>query len=271
MQKNFDNITVFLLLSTIVILAMAAFIITILFIYRKKQIAYFKEVKQIKTDHEKDILTTQLEMQEQTFQAVSRDIHDNISLTLTLAKLNLNTLNLADKEKTSVQVKASVDFVSRAIIDLTDMSRSINSDIIVEEGLISALRLEVERLRRLDMFSVQFEVTGESIFLDVQKELFIYRIIQEAFNNILKHAAAKTVKLYVYYGADKIVVVVMDDGVGFTSALLKEKRMNKPSAGFRNMQKRTELMNGSWQIESEEGVGTTITISIPFNYNDNNA
>jgi signal transduction histidine kinase len=271
MQKTFDSVVLFLTISTLIILVLAFFIITIIYLYRKKQILYSRGLEQLKSDYDRTILSTQLEIQEQTFQTISRDIHDNINLSLTLAKLNLNTLDIENKEKSSFQINASIDFVSKAITDLTDISRSMNSDIIIEQGLISALQIEIEKLRKLEWFILQFEVTGNSVFLDAQKELFIFRIVQEAFNNILKHAQAKTVILGLHYGNDDMTITIADDGVGFTKLDAIEKRMSRPTAGLLNMQKRTELMNGNWQIESGKGKGTTIKFSIPFCNNKTHA
>ena len=86
---------------TLILLLLTSFVMSFLFIYQRKQISYFETIEKLKHDHEKNILKTQLEIQEQTLQHISREIHDNINLSLTLAKLNLNTLdwNHPDKAK----------------------------------------------------------------------------------------------------------------------------------------------------------------------------
>ena len=78
---------------TLILLLLTSFVMSFLFIYQRKQISYFETIEKLKLDHEKDILKTQLEIQEQTLQHISREIHDNINLSLTLAKLNLNTFD----------------------------------------------------------------------------------------------------------------------------------------------------------------------------------
>src|SRR6266513_24872 len=98
MQTN-DQIRLFLIVTTLLILFLVALISTILFLYQKKRIAFIKNFEEVKIDYEKNLLKTQLEIQEHTFQNISQEIHDNISLSLTLAKLNLNTLDLSDKKK----------------------------------------------------------------------------------------------------------------------------------------------------------------------------
>jgi signal transduction histidine kinase len=207
-------------------------------------------------------LKTQLEIQEQTFQTISRDIHDNINLSLTLAKLNLNTINISDKGKTFSHVNTSISFISKAINDLTDISRSMNSDIIIEKGLITALQHEIDKLEHLEWFTTQFILTGTPVFMDAQKELFIFRIVQEAFNNILKHANAKNVKLQLDYRYDHVDISLEDDGIGFNHSNGQQPRCS--TAGLKNMQKRAELINGEFKIKSNPGNGTIIRFKIPF-------
>ncbi len=249
---------------TIILLLLSVFIIGILFLYQKKQIYYQKTLENIKHDYEKTLLKTQLEIQEQTFQAIALDIHDNINLSLTLAKLNLNTLDFLEKERSKEQVMICVDYLSKAITDLTDISRSMNSDIISEQGLISALARETEKLRKLNWFYIQFEVSGNPVFMEAQKELFIFRIVQEAFNNILKHSQAKSITLHLHFDKDSVAITLTDDGIGFLKPVKHEKISANPTAGLRNMQKRAELLNGQCSIDSGQGLGTTIKISIPY-------
>ena len=193
MQKTPDDVITFLFVTTSIILLMAGFVITIVLLYRKKQASYQKDIKTIKADYEKAILNTQLEIQEQTFQNISREIHDNIGISLTLAKLNLNTLNLNDQFQSKEQVNSSIALVTKAISDLNDISQSLNAEYIASYGLINALEQETRKLKNLGLHDITFEVSGNTIFMDAQKELIIFRIVQEALNNILKHAEARKI------------------------------------------------------------------------------
>ena len=108
-----SQIIFFIIIPTILIFLLAGLIITILYFYQKRQIIYEKNLNALKLDFEKNILKTQVEIQEQTFQNISREIHDNISLSLTLAKLNLNTINWNEnqeikKKRLTIQCKLLV-------------------------------------------------------------------------------------------------------------------------------------------------------------------
>jgi two-component system, NarL family, sensor kinase len=129
MQTN-DRIRLFLIVTTLLILFLVALISTILFLYQKKRVAFIKNFEQAKLDYERNLLKTQLEIQEHTFQNISREIHDNISLSLTLAKLTLNTLNTNDRLTIEDGLQNSVNLISNAIKDLSNISKSLNSDVI---------------------------------------------------------------------------------------------------------------------------------------------
>src|SRR5207253_2048785 len=129
------------------------------------------------------LLKTQIEVQEQTFQHISREIHDNINLSLTLAKLNLNTLNWEDLLQVKCAVKSSVETLGTAIVDLSNLSKSTSTDTIKNLGLLTSIQLEIERIRSTNKFLINLNVFGDPFYLDSEKELIMFRIIQEAFNN----------------------------------------------------------------------------------------
>ena len=264
MQKTSDDIVIFLLASTTIILIMVCFVITIVLLYRKKQITHQKNIDDLKTDYERTILNSRLEMQEQTFQNISREIHDNIGISLTLAKLNLNTLNLDDPLNSREQVNSSIELVSKAICDLNDISQSLNADYIADYGLINSLQQEMGKLKKLGLHDVEFEVSGNAIFLEIQKELIIFRITQEALNNILKHAEAKKIQVHLSYDAKSLNLRIRDDGKGFNIDENEEIEDQKKGAGLINMRKRAETIHGLWSIRSKRSAGTSIILNVPY-------
>ena len=181
-------------------------------------------------------------------------------MSLTLAKLQLNTLDIHDKNKTGQAVSSSVDLLSKSINDLSDLSKSMNADAIIQEGLIDALENETKRISKSGLLEINVEINGNTVFLDAQKELIIFRIIQEALNNIIKHAFAHKVNLDLYYNTNHIEITIMDDGKGFDA----QHVATKSGAGIGNMKTRAKVFNGGVEIKSSPGIGTKVLISIPF-------
>jgi len=260
MQKGINDIAIFLIIVTILILVLVVFIISIMYLYRKKQNFYFHNLENLKLNHEKNLLQSHVEVQEQTIQHISREIHDNISLSLTLAKLHLNTLNIDDKVDASALINSSIKLISKSINDLSDISKSMNADIICQQGLIDALKNEILRIQKTDLFVINLSIRGNPVFMDGHKELVIFRIVQEAFNNVIKHSEAKNVNLDLNYTNNHIEITIQDDGKGFNIAFSE----TKTGAGLKNMKTRANIFSGNIYIESQEGKGTKILISIPF-------
>jgi len=264
MQSTHYNLILFILASAFLILLMAVFIVIILFLYKKKQLSHFQTIEGLKLDYEKNLLHTQLEIQEQTLQHISREIHDNINLSLTLAKLNLNTFDWHNLARAKGQMDSSLQQISKAIIDLSNISKGMNSELIANQGLVEALKKETNRLSELDLFELSYHITGSPVFMDSQKELVIFRIIQEAFNNIIKHARATLVKLNLEYSTDHINVLIADNGKGFCKEEVEQNKNKESNAGLSNMQKRAMLFNGKTIIDSTVGAGTIIYVTIPY-------
>jgi two-component system NarL family sensor kinase len=263
MQTN-DQIRLFLIVTTLLILFLVALISTILFLYQKKRIAFIKNFEEARIDYEKNLLKTQLEIQEHTFQNISQEIHDNISLSLTLAKLNLNTLDVNERANLHESVQNSVVLISNAIKDLSNISKSLNSEVISSQDLISALEQEIEKIKKCGRHEIQFEISGDPVFLDPQKELILFRITQEALNNILKHANATMICLRLHYQNGKIDLNVEDNGIGFRFQTNSEHLNNTMKAGLTNMKSRANLIKGTCKIESVPFSGTKISVTAPI-------
>lgn len=256
------NSEVSIVIITAFLLLLTTFIVSILYYYQRKQFTYFSEIEKLKSDHKTNLLSTQLEIQENTIQSISRDIHDNINLNLTLAKLNLNTLNTENKFPFKDNIQHIIELIGTAINDLSNLSRSMNADLLKEQGLFHALSYEKEKIKKLERFEIETGISGEPIFMDFQKELFIFRIIQESFNNILKHSQASRIWLELHYNDTMLTVTVRDNGIGIGTEGPEPRK--KDSAGILNMQKRAALIGGSCEIYSEPGAGATVILKVPY-------
>jgi two-component system, NarL family, sensor kinase len=251
-----------IIIITIVLMSLIIFIVSISFIYQKKQISYLNKIEEVKLSYEKTLLGTRLEIQEQTFQHISREIHDNISLSLTLAKLNLNTFDWNNKEKAVKQLNSSIEMLSHAIVDLSDISKSLDSEIISSQGLIKALENEIMRIQQTGLFIIHFNITGEPVYMDTQKELIIFRIIQEAFNNIIKHSKAGCASLLLHYTSRYLHITVSDNGKGFTPE--NDITSERTAAGLKNMEARAKMIGGIMEIKSIVNTGTYLNFNIPI-------
>lgn len=253
-------IAVFLVATIIVITAVLGVLMTLLLMNQKRHLAYQASLLALKSEHAQNLLRSQIEVQELTFKNIAQEIHDNINLSLTLAKLTLHQMT----ELAPVQglAESAQQLITGAINDLSSISRGLNADIIHQQGLFNALQAEIERIQRVSQLRIDFAIHGETDFLSAQQELLVFRSVQECFNNILKHAQAKKVHLNLVYEPDRIRVEVADDGVGFIAEQVAAKRGR--STGLHTLSSRVELLHGTFDVQSEPGLGTRFILELPI-------
>jgi two-component system NarL family sensor kinase len=262
-NSSVQGIIIFIAGVSLLLAGLISFIVTIVYKYQQKQNAYYKDIAEIKTKYENALLKSQIEIQEQTFQNISREIHDNIGQKLTLVKLQLSTIHPSSESSFIQKANDSANMIGEAINDLSDISRSMSSELILHNGLIRALEFETTQFMKSGLYSVGLCVTGNGAFLDTHTELVIFRIVQEALNNIVKHAAATEINIHLDYKEDQLNLDIGDNGKGF---ILENN--HKPGTGLANMKKRADLLNGEFMISSRPGKGTIIKIMIPIHEQD---
>jgi signal transduction histidine kinase len=255
---------------TLIIIASAFFviiaigIIILILVYQKKQLQYLNEKSQMKNSFDKEIFQTQLEIQEQTLKNISQEIHDNIGQGLSLVKLNINTMNSTDPVLLKSKIDDSRNLITKAIQDLRDLSKSLNTDYIIELGLTRAIEYELEMLKKIGHYKIQFDITGDLYRLQDQQELVFFRIVQEALHNIIKHADATLIKVALIFQPQLFTLKINDNGIGFNTDELKNNNYKSPGLGIRNMNNRANIINSNFQITSIPQKGTAIILTLPL-------
>ena len=254
-----DNQDLFasIIIVTFIFLVMTIFFVFILIHYYRKKIRHKSELNNLKQEFEKQLLQSQIEIQEQTINEISQEIHDNVGQILSLAKVQLN---IVEKQLVEVPVllKESKENISRAMSDLRDIAKGLNSDRVAKISLINSIDQEIERLNKTKNILAQINVIGEEINIDSKKKLIIFRIVQETFNNVMKHASASILKISINFSIDFISIIIEDNGKGFDHNSLVSSGL-----GLDNIIKRTSMIGGVANINSEINKGTIITLNIP--------
>jgi len=236
-------------------LLMGLFVLSFFLVYRKNQNIKESEIENLNNA----LLQTQIEIQEQTLKTVAQEIHDNIGQILSLAKLNLNTFPVITDAAIQARVDDTKHLIGKAIVDLRDLSRSLHGDKINELGLEQAISSELKILQNTGKFSTGLLITGSPYKLDSKKEIVLFRMVQEAMNNAIKHSKAKTIDVQLLYGTEIFQLSITDNGIGFNPANLLAQQ---PGIGLKSMQNRAELIGGIFSVLSSSATGTSIIIEI---------
>lgn len=253
------------LVLLIILLITIGAIISIILLLNQRKFHFNKKLSKVESDFQENILITRIEIQEQTFTQISREIHDHIGQRLTLARLYINKLASKMNANDLDILFESSGMIEEAIRDLKNLSRSLTANIIETEGLIPALQLEINRVKKITQTDIELRIIhDEKIpFLDEEKELIIYRIIQEALQNIMRHAEATNVLICFIFKHDYLELTIEDNGKGFNQEDYKRHKSSH-SSGLSNLRKRAEMMEGDFSIISSPGEGTTLSFRFAY-------
>lgn len=257
-----DSYLIPLLVSGSLLLTLFAFYFTIFIIVNKsRQRKHQMEKTEMAHQYERAMLQTKLEVQEQALNQISQEIHDNVGQALSVVQANLTLLSAGRTERPGEEVASkSNELLTKAISDLRNLSHALNTEHISRIGLEDAIRKEIDNIRSFHQIAFELEAEGEPDGLSGEKELMIFRIAQEAFANIVKHAHADCVKVILLYEPSDFSMSIIDNGVGFDTGDENEDA----GIGLVNMHQRIKLIKGSIHINSEKGKGTHIKLSIPL-------
>jgi len=248
---------------TLFMLLVTSFVVVFIFIHRHQYNKHLIEKEEIKNAYQQEILKAQLEMKEQTLHTIAQEIHDNIGQVLSLAKLNLNTILLEENFPATQKVTNTKELIGKAIQDLRNLSKSLNTDHIIHKKLSESLKFELDMIQKTGMYMTNLKVEGTEEPLDPQKQLIIFRIVQEALQNIIKHAKAQYISIGLNYLPGSFIMSIKDDGTGFDLASYHNSDVSEKGTGIGNMYHRAKLMGADISIKSQIGKGTLTRISLP--------
>lgn len=209
-----------------------------------------------KINKQKQLTQATIEGQEKERSEISKELHDNINQILVTIKLYLE-LALDDRRLKDDMIRRSTEKIMYCISEIRTLSKSLAPPSLNEYGLVEAISELIENIRLTKTFNIDLTVKLDSInqFNSLQ-QLYIYRIIQEQLNNIIKHAHANNVSVELVENYQSIDLIIRDDGRGFNP---KEKSVG---IGLNNIQNRAELLNGTLEIISEHNKGCTLKVTI---------
>jgi two-component system, NarL family, sensor kinase len=261
MHKEFteENLIDIIIAGTIIFLFLVGMVIFFVVLYTKRKNKILNEKRALQNKFEKEILQTQIEIQEQTLTNISQELHDNIGQSLTLAKLNLNTLKANEIDQSQERLTVTKELISTALNNIRDLAKSMLGEKITEIGLEQAIQNELKILQHSGKYKISFQTSEETYSLNPQQELVAFRIVQEALHNIIKHAQATKIDINITHDPSYINISIADNGKGFDFNNLTAATTG---VGLKNMQSRAALINAKLNIQSAIFQGTSLSLCI---------
>ena len=252
---NEGDILFFTLMGTVLFVLMVGFFFAFVLMYRRRQVEFENERLVMEQEFSEELLRTQLELSEQVMRNISEEIHDNIGQTLTVAKLSLNSMSDTDYKE---HAKNARELITRSLQDLRNLSKTLNGDYILREGIQNAIAREIDVINSSGELNCIFDGDIPAGWLTPNSEIILFRCVQEALSNALKHAQAKRIKVVAAMMKDLLTLEIKDDGVGF-----EQTRESQKGVGMGSMSKRVGMLGGEFTIDSAKGRGTIVSIKLP--------
>ena len=245
--------------------ALALLIITLIigyvFFQNRKKNQQLK-MQQLIFEQKKNTASAVLSAEENERKRIAEDLHDSVAQKMVAAKLNLEALesDLPGLDKTQQKIFDNISsLVNESCAEVRNLSHSMMPQAFSKSGLADAIS---DFLDKIDsrVLKVNFTIEGNTGNINKDKEIMIYRIVQECIQNVLKHAKATQLDISMIASNGELDFLIEDNGIGFNRSAIKKQE----SIGMGNIQSRVDFLNGRIDISSEPGKGTMIAFYIPL-------
>ena len=257
---NSNYALVLFIAGTMLLIMFAFFFILYLQVQKRKQNRFRWQKEQLEFAYKSEILKTGLEVQQHALDKISGELHDNIGGRLTAVMRNLIAANTPVPVETADMLRTqAVSLLEEVIKDARSISHTLNSQYVITKGLVASVKKEVDYICKATGMHCDVLVTGDYYSLDDEKELIVFRMVQESIANVVKHAGATCMDVKMHYEPEHFTVTITDNGKGFnTTAPAGESS----GIGLMNMQNRARFINGTLHIRSASGSGTEVILSV---------
>lgn len=242
-----------------IILILAIFMVVFFIAFQRRKNKMLQEAFSIERHYQNELANSQIEIQENTLKNIAWELHDNVGQLLSVANLQLNILANTLPEEYKTQVCETKEIIQDTVHEIRNLSKVLNNDIVLKNGLVASLRVELERFKRMRYMDASLAVAGtDPVPVHPPSAIIIYRILQEFFSNVLKHSKASKLFVLLEYKEKSLDITVTDNGLGF------DINAQADGSGLETMKSRANLINASLVIESEPGKGTQLFLRYYF-------
>jgi two-component system, NarL family, sensor kinase len=256
------------LIAGTIALSLGLFVLGFYYVQRNRlahrnEVIAQQKIETILDEQEIKTYNAMLEGQEEERLRISTDLHDRLGSMLSTIKLMFGAMGeKIDKaqDENKMQLDKANDLIDHACVEVRRISHNLGTGMIASFGLVKSLEELADGLNQTGKIRCNFQSHQMDEHLPVHIEVEIYRIVQEAVNNTLKHATASIIDIQINRLDDEINMHIEDNGSGFDV----DDKKKSGGLGLTNLQKRAEKIGGKLHIDSFVGRGTTVILEIPL-------
>lgn len=236
-----------LIASAVLALLFAFFVITIIRHQRRKMAL------------ENEKLVAEILLLENERARIAADLHDELGALVSAVKLNLQCLDSVSGEDAVILEKTG-GYIDTTMQKIREISNNLMPKALQRKGLFNAVAEFTEMISHKDDLKVRYRCDVNGREVDAEKQIHIYRIVQEIINNALKHAKASVIDVRFSVKKNILQLDISDNGAGFDTGVAEKKNGH----GLQNIMRRADMLHGTVYLESNPGKGTSYSIEIPI-------
>lgn len=234
--------------------------------HRTRELQKTQEELAQKAAQLRELFNETVDIQEAERQRIAQDMHDGINQLLIGAMLELKSgrerLAAGNLAQAGDALQAVQGILRNVETEIKRVVYDLRPPTLDALGFVSELRRYIHDFKQYTNLNCVVKMEGESVRLPGQVEVSIYRLVQEALQNVYHHAAAQQVEVKICFTAQELQLSIRDDGIGFD--LNAVEQINSRHFGLITMRERAKSLNGRLNIETQPGYGTQITLCIPL-------
>ena len=238
------NVYIFLAAMLVVIVLTSLYLVH----YNRR---LFKQVAAL-SERRSELAQQLISTQENTFRSISLELHDDLGQILTA----VGTM-LARADRKAGDLLEVREIVQTTLDKVRSLSHALHPVVLDEAGLESAVDVYLAAFEKQTGIEVRYEKSGESRELDHELSIHLYRVMQEALNNVARHSNSKSVEVRLRFLPEAVVLEVQDQGVGFQATQTR-------GLGLVSMRERAELLNGTIEFGGGESEGVLVRVTVPL-------
>jgi two-component system, NarL family, sensor histidine kinase UhpB len=199
----------------------------------------------------------QIRAQEEERKRVARDLHDEVNQALTAILLRLEALTQVAPPRLRDELAETKGLANQAMEELLQLARQLRPTALDDHGFVLAIEEQLRRFKAQHGVDTRLTTTGSLDDLGSEQQLVLYRVTQEALNNVARHAGASHVDVAIRRDNGAVALAVTDDGAGF------DYDTEQRGLGLDGMAERARLVDGQFEVSTRPGKGTKLQLTVP--------
>ena len=262
MNYSANNLIYIVVFGIIIMLLLIMSMFLFFMISQRKKNRYLLTMQKMREEQQNLLIEAAVRSEEIERHRIAEELHDEVGALLSSTKLHFNAINVEDLDQEDQAIHGrSKELLDDSIHKVRGIAHNLHSSILKELGLHEAIKNFVQKLTQGGIIKTEFQLDSGYISVQPERDISVYRMVQELINNILKYASASNISVSSTHNKSVLQISIKHNGDGLSQEAFETLRYKPDGLGLKNIQNRIILLKGSIQFtKTSSGSGIDITI-----------